>query len=79
MGSAKGAAKALKIALLKNPNHLKEIQSKGGKAVKKQNRAFFKDRKLAARAGRVRANAMSKDLGINIYYEDLESKPKMKR
>jgi general stress protein YciG len=51
MGSKEGAAKSLAKALAKNPNHLKEIQSKGGKSVKRENRAFFRNRELAKIAG----------------------------
>ena len=51
MGTREGAAKALAKALAKNPNHLREIQSKGGKAVKKEDRPFSRDRELARRAG----------------------------
>lgn len=51
MGTKEGAAKALAKTLAKNPNHLREIQSKGGKSVKKENRTFSRDRELARRAG----------------------------
>lgn len=57
MGTKEGAAKALAKALEKNPNHMSLIQSKGGKSVKKENRAFYKDRDLAKRASKISRRA----------------------
>lgn len=51
MGTAEGAAKARKKALAKNPNHLKDMQSKGGKNTPKEKRAFFMNPELARKAG----------------------------
>lgn len=51
MGTREGAAKALAKALAKNPNHMRDIQSKGGKSVKKENRAFSRNPELARIAG----------------------------
>ncbi len=40
-----------------SPEHRREIASKGGKALRPDQRSFYKDRKLAADAGRLGGQA----------------------
>lgn len=53
MGSPEGGRKAAKILLARDPDYFKKLSAKGGRSGSRENRPFFKDRKLASRAGKI--------------------------